>query len=243
MDPRLALLLTLAFAASMAGGLIPAASGFLERLGAARVLAFRSGVLIAVAFSDVLPDGWRLAPLPFSLAALAALAAGLWLHRGAGHEDHELSHPHVHSGDTLDRSAALAALSAHALVDGVNLGAASFLGGTALLAVGAATVLHKIADGFTVASLYEPGRSVRGPALTALTLISLATPAGAVLARAGALELGGATAAAMLGLAAGSFLFVGLASAAPALRRRDRGSLAALAAGGAALLLLRGLAP
>ncbi len=243
MDPRLAFLLALAFAASMAGGLIPAASGLLERLGAARVLSFRSGVLIAVALTDVLPDGWRLSPAPFSAAVAAALGLGFLLHRGHGHAGHELTHPHVHEDDTVHRPSAVAALFAHSLVDGVNLGAAAFLGGTALLVIGAATSLHKIADGFTVSSLFELKGRPTGRALALLVLVSLATPVGAVLARAGALDLGPTLAAAMLGFAGGSFLFVGAASAAPFLRQRDRVTALAFGGGVLALLLLRGLAP
>ena len=56
MSPTLAALLVLAFAASMAGGIAPVVEGFLERLGLERILSFRSGLLIAVALSDVLPE-------------------------------------------------------------------------------------------------------------------------------------------------------------------------------------------
>jgi zinc transporter ZupT len=243
-SPTLAALLVLSFAASMAGGIAPVVEGFLERLGLERVLSFRSGVLIAVALTDILPDGWRLAPLPFAAAASAALTLGWHLHGGRGeHAGHELTHPHVHGGVRAHLPATVAALFAHSLIDGVNLGAAAFLGGPALFAVGAATGLHKIADGFTVTSLFHQTGHPRGRVLALLVLVSLATPVGAVLAHAGALHVGPALAAAMLGFAGGSFVFVGTASAAPLLRRRKRGSAAAFGGGIAALLLLRGLAP
>jgi zinc transporter ZupT len=244
MSPTLAGLLVLAFAASMAGGLAPVVEGFLERLGLARVLSFRSGVLIAVALTDVLPDGWRLSPAPFSASAAAALGLGWFLHRGHGeHAGHELTHPHVHGDVRAHLPATIAALFAHSLIDGVNLGAAAFVGGPALFAVGAATGLHKVADGFTVTSLFHRTGHPRGRVLLLLVLVSLATPAGALLARAGALNLGPALAAAMLGFAGGSFLFVGAASAAPLLRRGDAGAAWSFGGGVAALLLLRGLAP
>jgi zinc transporter ZupT len=245
MSLGLAVLLALAFAASMAGGLAPTVEGFLERLGLERILSFRSGVLIAVALTDVLPDGWKLSPLPFTAAAAAALGLGWYLHRGRGeHAGHELTHPHVHGGDAgAHLPATIAALFAHSLIDGVNLGAAAFLGGTALAAVGAATVLHKIADGFTVTSLFHQTGHPRGRVLGLLVLVSLATPAGALLARAGALALGPALAATMLGFAGGSFLFVGAATAAPLLRRGGARTAYSFGGGFAALLLLRGLAP
>jgi|GEM_PF-1652396 len=244
MSATLAGLLVLAFAASMAGGLVPVVEGFLDKLGLDRVLSFRSGVLIAVALTDILPDGWKLAPAPFSAAAAAALGLGWFLHRGHGeHAGHELTHPHVHGDVRAHLPATIAALFAHSLIDGVNLGAAAFLGGPALFAVGAATGLHKIADGFTVTSLFHETGHARGRVLALLVLVSLATPAGALLAQAGALRLGAGPAAAMLGFAGGSFLFVGAASALPFLRRGGRGAAVSFGCGVVALLLLRGLAP
>jgi zinc transporter ZupT len=244
MSTRLIVLLALAFAASMAGGLAPVVEGFLDRLGLERVLSFRSGVLIAVALTDILPDGWKLSPVPFCASAAAALTLGWFLHRGGGeHAGHELTHPHVHGDVRRHLPATVAALFAHSLIDGVNLGAAAFVGGPALLAVGAATGLHKIADGFTVTSLFHQTGHPKGRVLGLLVLVSLATPVGAVLARAGALNLGPGLAAAMLGFAGGSFLFVGAASAAPLLRTGDSGSVVSFGGGVAALLLLRGFAP
>src|ERR1700690_3704853 len=99
MSLPLAAFLFLSFAASLAGGLAPTLEGLLERLGLSRVLAFRSGLLIAVALVDVLPEAWRQAPAYGAGAALAALALGFGLHGGAEeHAGHELTHPHVHGG-------------------------------------------------------------------------------------------------------------------------------------------------
>ena len=58
----LTVFLVLSFAASMAGGLATTIEGFLERLGLERILSFRSGLLIAVALADVLPEAWRASP-------------------------------------------------------------------------------------------------------------------------------------------------------------------------------------
>ena len=80
--------IVLSFAASMAGGFAPTVEGFLERLGLESILSFRSGILIAVALSDVLPEAWSQAPLAASAAAAGALGLGWFLHRGHDH-DHE----------------------------------------------------------------------------------------------------------------------------------------------------------
>lgn len=232
-------LLVLAFAASMTGGLAPAVEGLLERLGLERVVSFRSGVLIAVALSDVLPEAWGQSRPACAAAAAGALLLGWSLHRGHAedHEGHELTHPHVHHGA---RGAAVAAMFAHSLTDGLNLGATALIGGPALLAVGAATGLHKVADGFTVTSLYHQSGHPRGRVLALLVAVSLATPLGALAGREGALSLGPVVTAVLLGFAGGSFLYVGGLQIVPHLRRRQDPECAwSFAAGACAMLVLR----
>jgi zinc transporter ZupT len=236
----LTVFLILAFAASMAGGLAPTVEGVLERLGLERIMSFRSGLLIAVALADVLPEAWGQAPRPAAAAAAGALTLGWLLHHGHGeeHEGHELTHPHVHGQAHLP--ATIAALFAHSLIDGLNLGAVAFVGGPAVLAVGAATSLHKLADGFTLTSLFHQTGHPRGRVLLLLVAVSLATPLGAGLGRAGAFTLGPILAALLLGFAGGSFLFVGASQIVPHLRRkRDVECALAFAGGFAAMLVLR----
>jgi zinc transporter ZupT len=236
----LAIFLVLAFAASMLGGFFPTVEGFLARFGLNRILSFRSGILIAVALSDVLPEAWGQARLPASAAAAGALALGWFLHRGHAHdhEGHELTHPHVH-GD-IHLPSTVAALFVHSTIDGLNLGAIAIVGGPAVLAVGAATSLHKLADGFTLTSLFHETGHPRGGVLALLVAVSLATPAGALLGRAGTLSLGPVLAAVLLGFAGGSFLFVGTQQIVPHLSRgRDARCALAFAGGAAAMLVLR----
>lgn len=231
----------LAFAASMTGGLAPAVEGFLEAFGLERIISFRSGLLLAVALGEVLPEAWRQSPPAAAAAALGALILGWRLHHGHGeeHEGHELTHPHVHAHDHAHLPSTVAALFAHSLIDGLNLGAIAFVGGPALLAVGAATALHKLADGFTLTSLFHQTAHPRGRVLVLLVAVSLMTPLGAVLGRAGALSLGPALAALLLGFAGGSFLYVAVAQIVPHLRRkRDAACALSFAAGAAAMLIL-----
>jgi ZIP family zinc transporter len=236
----LSAILVLAFAASMAGGFVPALEGLLERLGLERILSFRSGLLLAVATTDVLPEAWNQARLPAAAAAAGALGLGWFLHRGHAHdhEGHELTHPHVGGG--VHKPTAVAALFVHSLIDGLNLGAIAAVDGAAVLAVGAATSLHKLADGFTLASLYHEEGRPRGGVLALLVAVSLATPAGVLVGRAGVLRLGPLPAAVLLGFAGGSFLFVALQQIIPHLSRgRDARCAAAFVGGFAAMLLLR----
>ena len=236
----LTLFMILAFAASMAGGFVPTVEGILERLGLERILSFRSGILIAVSLSDVLPEAWGQARFPAAAAAAGALLLGWYLHRGHehDHEGHELTHPH--GGEGVHLHTTVAALFVHSTIDGLNLGAIAVVGGPAVLAVGAATSLHKLADGFTLTSLFHETGRPRGGVLALLVAVSLATPLGAVLGRAGTLSLGPVLAAVLLGFAGGSFLFVGAQQIVPHLRRRlDTGCAFAFAGGFAAMLVLR----
>jgi len=123
-------ILILAFAASMAGGLTTAADGVLERLGMNRILSFRSGLLIAVALGEALPEAWRASPLAAAAAAAGALGLGWSLHHGCDeeHESHELTHPHVRAPADAALPATLAALFVHSLIDGLNLGAIALVG-------------------------------------------------------------------------------------------------------------------
>jgi zinc transporter ZupT len=235
------LLLALTFAASFLGGLLPAVEQFMERVGPDLILSFRSGILVCVAAFDVLPQAWHASPLTAALSAAGALALGFRLHHAhAGeHAGHELTHPHIHAGDRAHLPSTLVALVAHAGVDGLNLGAVAIVGGPALFAIGAATSLHKLADGFTVVSLFHRSGYSRRVVLTWLGLVSLATPIGALLGRSGVVALGPLLAALLLGFAGGSFLFVGGAQVLPLRkRRRPAGPALAFAAGLAAILAL-----
>lgn len=240
----LTIFLVLTFAASMAGGLAPTAEGLLDRLDPARILSFRSGLLIAVALAEALPQAWDASPAPAGLAAAGALALGWGLHRGQAseHAGHELTHPHIH--DRTELPAAVLALLAHSLIDGINLGAVALASAPALFAVGTATSLHKLADGFTLTSLFHQTSHARGRVLALLVAASLMTPLGAVLGREGALSLGPVLTGLLLGFAGGSFLYVGAAQIVPHLRlRRDAESFIAFACGLAAMLLLRRFSP
>lgn len=236
----LALVLLLAVIATLGGGAAPVVDAVVARAGLWRVQAFRSGILIAVAFGDVLPEAWRLAPRSAGWGAVAAFAfcyafesmAPLDPCREASEDCH--SHP-------LGR-AAVAGLFLHSFFDGVNLGAASFAGPSVLLAVGAATILHKLADGFTISTMLGAGPGTLRRA--ALGAVALATPVGAVLSSRVAAHLDPAAFALLLAFAGGSFVYVAAAEVLPRLHHRAAGassSLASFGAGLGAMLMMRRL--
>ena len=236
----LILILALAVAATIGGGAAPVVDHVVARAGLWRVQAFRSGILIAVAFGDVLPEAWRLAPAYAGWGALAAFVfcyaadnvAPLDPCREASEDCH--SHP-------LGK-AAIAGLFLHSFFDGVNLGAAAYAGAPVLLAVGAATILHKLADGFTISTMLRGGSS--GLRNAALAVVALATPAGALLSSAAASRLEPWAFSLLLAFAGGSFVYIGAAEVLPRLHRGEHGgqsSLASFGAGLAAMLMMRKL--
>lgn len=234
----LALVLILAVAATIAAGASPVVDQVVARAGLWRVQAFRSGILIAVAFGDVLPEAWRLAP---GYAGWGALAAFVFCYASENlapldpcreaSEDCR-SHPLGH--------AAIAGLFVHSFFDGINLGAAAFAGSSVLAAVGTATILHKFADGFTISTMLHGGsRRMRH---AALAVVALATPIGAVSSNTVAHHIDAWAFSLLLAFAGGSFVYVGAAEILPRLHRRERADAASLASFGAgltAMLMMR----
>lgn len=231
------LLLVAALAATAAGGLLPAADALVRRAGLWRLLAFRSGLLIAIAFTDVLPSALRLGPVVAGWSALLAFILGYasenLVMSDPCHEAAEGCRSHALGG------LALAALFLHSLVDGLNLGALTLVSASALAAAGVSMLVHKFADGFTLTSLFREAGWSRGAGALGLAGVALATPLGALLSRAGALRLEPRQLAALLGFAGGSFVYISAAELLPRLHRPEqRSSLASFGAGLAAMMLL-----
>ncbi len=236
----LGVILVLSIAATVAGGAAPVVDRVVARAGLWRVQAFRSGILIAVAFGDVLPEAWSMAP---GYAGWGALAAFVFCYAAENiapldpcHEASEDCHAHPLG------KAAVAGLFLHSFFDGVNLGASAYAGTPVLIAVGAATILHKLADGFTISTMMGGGSA--GLRRAALAVVALATPIGALSSSIVAARLEPWAFALLLAFAGGSFIYVAAAEVLPRLHHREQGGLSSLAsfsAGLAAMLLMRRL--
>jgi zinc transporter ZupT len=135
---------------------------------------------------------------------------------------------------------ALLALSAHSFIDGVNLGASFSAGERAGFAVGLALALHKVADGFTLTSLFGQAGYTHRRSLALLTFVALTTPVGAFLAASGYSHLPASAEAALLGFAAGSFIYIAAADILPRIHKnRDLPGLAYFCLGLFGLAALR----
>jgi len=210
----------LAFVMTFVGGLTHAAQALLSRAGLSRLFSVRAGILLAVALTEILPEGWD---VNRACAGWAAVGAFLLLF-ALGHYamidscEEYMEDCHVHYlGWT-----ALLALSLHSFIDGFNLAVSFSAGERAGVAVGLALSLHKIADGFTLVSLFQQAGFTRRKTSALLVLVALATPVGAlVCANASLSALPAWLEASLLGFAAGSFIYVAAADVLPRMHRRE----------------------
>ena len=145
-------------------------------------LALGAGYMLAVAFLEVIPESVRLS----GERALFCVLIGFFLvhlfehtiapHFHFGEETHTEEMQHSHA-----RSTVLLGLAIHTFFDGVAI-AAGFLVSTWLGAViFFAIFLHKLPEGFTVASLVLASGSGKRNAVRAAGLLGAATLAGVLL--------------------------------------------------------------
>ena len=228
-----------AVGATFVGGWVPRARAFLSRAGLWRMFALRAGILLGVTFTGILPEAWRLESSFAGWGALGAFTLLLVMESYAMVDScpEYLEECDVHALGWF----ALAALFLHSFIDGFNLGVSFEAGATAGAAVGMAITIHKLADGFTLTTLfhqaaYSPRQSAWG-----LFAVASATPIGALVSAAGLPALDHRLAASLLGFAGGCFLYIG---AADLLRRihkaQDRQCLLYFGAGLFGMAVLQG---
>jgi zinc transporter ZupT len=156
------------------------------------------------------------------------------------HAHHVETHPHfaTASGPGIPRSTALSVLAGmlvHTFFDGVSI-AAGFLAGnvTMGLLMFEAVILHNAGDGFSVSAVALAASGNRRQALGAAFAIAAATVSGA-LSTALLGQLATWATDALLGLAAGTFLYIALTDLVPAVNEnRDRPALLYVVLGAAA---------
>lgn len=236
----LILIVVLAFAATMVGGFVPKLARLLTRERMSRALALRSGLLLAVAFGDVLPEAWTSGPRLAGAAAFAAFAlcyaAEYFAMGDSCHEAVEDCHSHALGG------AALIGIIVHSFVDGINLGAARLAGTHTLIAAGVAVIACHFADGFTLTTLFGRSGFRKDAVLGLLAAVGFSTAAGAAATASTGATLSQTATALLLGFAGGCFVYVGAADVIPRLHRdRDPAGLAFFVAGAALMVGLHAL--
>lgn len=175
------LLATFAALGNLLGGVLITArrrwSGVLLRV----FVATGAGFLLAVAFLRMLPESLALLPD----RALSLVLAGYFL-------THIFEHtlvPHFHFGEEIHEEivhrrtgmAALGGLALHSFFDGVSISAgyqlSPYLGWMVFIAI----ALHKLPEGFTIASIVRAAGGDRRQAMGAATILGAACLMGALV--------------------------------------------------------------
>jgi len=207
----------LAFIFTLAGSLLVIKYGGLNRKFLAWSLAFSSGVLVSVAFMDILPAGAALDPGRLYAGCLTALLI-LFLVESftVVHSCNEVMEDcYVHSLGTV----AFISLSLHALTDGVNIAVGAQTGGILGMNITLGVILHKFSGGVALASLLlRSGRPLRS-AFWMCFAFALMTPAGALVTTPLLSGISDPGMALLLGLSGGSFIYIAMADILPELHK------------------------
>ncbi len=196
-------------------------------------VAFGAGYMLAVAFVDVIPEAVRLGG---DAAFLFVLAGFFLVHLF----EHALA-PHFHFGEEIHPEAmhlhgattsVFLGLFVHTFFDGVAIAAGFLISISLGVLLFFAVFLHKLPEGFTVASVVLAGGQGRRRALQAAAGLGLATLAGVFLTSllAGQLQYA-------LPLSGGVTLYVASTDLLPEVNREPGWRVALLVFLGAALVL------
>jgi len=169
---------TIAASADMLGGLLLVHRRWEERF-LRYFIALGAGFMMSVALLDMLPDSLRFSAHWAPLLVLAGYCVihlvehTITSHFHLGEETHVV---HAHTGISI-----LVGLSIHAFFDGVAISSgfviSNWLGWVIFLAI----LLHKVPEGFTVASVMLASGRTRGTAFSASITLALATVAGVLV--------------------------------------------------------------
>ena len=205
MEPVLLLLGLAASAGDVIGGIVVTAPRRIGDRTLGLLVALGAGNLLGVALIELIPETVEHAG---TNGALLVLAGYLFIH----FFEHVFA-PHLHFGeethgglvvDTHVTSTALIGLTLHAFMDGVAISSAFLTSPGLGVLVFLAIMLHKLPEGFTIASVMKAAGTTRRWALTASGLLAIATFVGVLTA-----SLLGDLAPYGLAVATGSVLYVG----------------------------------
>ena len=205
-----------AAAADVAGAAIVTTSHKPSHARLRYFVAAGAGFMLAAAFVRMLPESVHV-PHAFVFVVIGYFGIHLFEHTVA---------PHFHFGEEVHQDAllrpsagwlALVGLGVHTLFDGVAIAAGFMvspaLGGVIFLAV----LLHKLPEGFTIASIMLAGGHSRADALGAGGLLGALTLAGALLTG----LFAQAHVAYALALSAGVTIYVAASDLIPEVNRED----------------------
>src|ERR1700728_3624082 len=145
-------------------------------------IALGAGFMMAVAILDMLPESIKFSAVWAPMLVLAGYCAIHLLehtitpHFHFGEETHAHEFLHAHTGFSV-----LCGLSAHAFFDGVAIASGFVLSNALGWLIFVAIILHKVPEGFTMASVMLASGQTRRAAVVSATVLALATIAGVLI--------------------------------------------------------------
>lgn len=145
-------------------------------------IALGAGFMMAVAVLDMIPESlnfskvWAPALVLAGYCAIHLLEHTITPHFHFGEETHEHEFIHAHTGWSV-----LAGLAAHSFFDGVAIASGFVLSPALGWLIFVAIILHKVPEGFTIASVMLASGQSRRTAVVSATLLAAATIAGVLI--------------------------------------------------------------
>lgn len=183
------------------------------------LISFASGVLLSVAFLNLIPEAQELSPRALNFVLLAffffyLLEHSLILHRCRGDRCQGIN-PQAHNLGVMS----LLGIGLHSLIDGVVIALGFEISFTLGILATFSVILHEIPEGISTISILLYSDHRRRKALFYSYLVALATPLGAFLTYFWVRNVSEAVLGAGLAFAAGSFLYVAASDLIPEVHR------------------------
>ena len=225
-----------AAAANILGGIIVTSHKW-ARQSLRYFIAVGSGFMLGTVFLEMTPESFSLTPRAPHLILLGYLIVHMFEHTFASHLHFGEETHHDEVVNPVVGISALVGLLVHTFFDGVAIGAGFMIGESAGLLIFLAVFLHKIPDGFTVASIFITAGHSKSKALGAAIALGISTVIGVV-----AVHLVGDKGTIALPIATGSMLYVAATDLMPEVNRESGVKMAMLVFAGMGLFLLIQLA-
>ncbi len=172
---------SLAAVADILGGVVLVRRNWTQRY-LRYAIALGAGFMMAVAILDMLPESIRFSPLWAPALVLAGYCAihlmehTITPHFHFGEETHAHEFLHAHTGWSV-----LGGLAAHAFFDGVAIASGFVLSSALGWLIFVAILLHKVPEGFTIASVMLASGRTRRTAVFSAVALAVATIAGVLI--------------------------------------------------------------
>ncbi len=215
---------SLAGLATLAGIYIVLTREAWARRGSIYLISFASGALLSACLLDILPKSLELNENAVFYALLSFLAfyileQNVVVH--AGHEDPECSEEsEMHRRHTLGVISFLG-IGFHSLLDGVIIGAGFADSAVTGIIATVGVIMHEFPEGLSMMAILLHAGLTRAKALAYSVIVALATPVGAIVSYVALQGIRADMLGGLLGIAAGSFLYIAASDLIPETRRQS----------------------